>query len=213
LWERLRIRCRHRLIYESSELASNCLRELIIRSADAQFPFAGLIHHLTDICGGNVHRKGVVSITCSSTEENQCWQVVDYDWTNHWYSHSVPNSWIQFDFKDRVVSLTHYSLKSHHGSDYWFVQWTLSGSTDGNSWTILDRRNTQDMTARSITKIFECNERVPAREFYRYIRLTQTGKNSSSHHHFLLTNIDLFGSMKKSRPDVEAIPQRPLRKS
>jgi hypothetical protein len=213
VWARLRIRCRHRLVYDSSELTPNSLTGCVTRTADPQLPFSGLINHLEAVCGGNVHTNGAVSITCSSTAHNQCWQVVDYNWTDYWYSDALANSWIQFDFKDRVVSLTHYALKSHHGSSNFLIQWTLSGSTDGNSWTVLDRRNTQDLNGRSITKIFECNERFSVGEFYRYIRLTQTGKTASNQDYLLLTNIEFFGTMKNSTSDCGAIPQRILHNS
>jgi hypothetical protein len=213
VWDRLRIRCRHRLVYDQSELSSNELRGCVTRSPDAQSPFCGLIGHLGSVCGGNVHTNGAVSITCSSTAHNQCWHVVDSDWTSWWCSNDIANSWIQFDFKDRVVSLTHYALKSHSSSSDWFVQWTLLGSTDGNSWTVLDRRHTQDLNGRSITKIFECNENGAVGRFSRYIRLTQTGKTSSNHDYLVLTNIEFFGSMKNFTLDDGAIPQRPLHNS
>jgi hypothetical protein len=198
VWERLQIRCRHRIVYDRKEMMLNRFTRWVTRSADSQLPFSGLISRLRDICGGNVHTKGVVDITCSSTERNQCWQVVDYAWDNYWHSANQANSWIQFDFKDRVVLLTQYSLKSHPGACAWFLQWTLSGSSDGNSWTVLDRRNTRELCGSAMTKIFECQEGATSREFYRYLRFTNTGKNSSDQDYFLLTNIEFFGSMKNS---------------
>jgi hypothetical protein len=213
VWDRLRIRCRHRLVYDRSELSSKELSGCVTRSPDPQLPFCGLIGDLGSVCGGNVHTKGAVSITCSSTAHNQCWQVVDSDWTSWWCSKDVANSWIQFDFKDRAVSLTHYALKSHSGGGDWFVQWPLLGSTDGNSWTVLDRRHTQDLNGLSIIEIFECNESSRVGSFYRYIRLTQTGKNSSNHDSLKLTNIEFFGSMKNSTSESVTIPQRTLHNS
>jgi hypothetical protein len=104
-------------------------------------------------------------------------------------------------------------LKSHPGSANCLVQWMLSGSTDGNSRTVLDRRNTQDLNGRSITKIFECNECFSVGELFRFIRLTQTGKTSSNQDYLLLTNIEFFGTMNKSTSDCGAIPQRTLHNS
>jgi hypothetical protein len=179
----------------------------MIRSADSQFPFSGLVCYLHDLCGGNIHTKGVVNIVCLSIGRNQCWKVVDYDWNDYWHSNHVASSWIQFGFKNRSVSISHYSLKSHNGSSSEFLHWTLSGSTDGNSWIVLDRRNTEDLKGRSITKTLECNERPSVCKFYRYVRLTQTGKNSNNNDYFILTNIEFFGSMVNFMSHDWVIPQ------
>jgi hypothetical protein len=152
-----------------------------------------LISYLCEECGGNVHEKGFVDITCSSRLLGECWEVVNYRWTDYFCTQNVPNGWIQFDFKDRVVSVTHYALKSHSGDYNCLVQWILQGSMDGNTWSVLDTRNTQDLNGPLITKIFECQSDSSVSEFYRYIRFTQTGKDSSGNHHLLLRNIEFFG--------------------
>jgi hypothetical protein len=109
---------------------------------------------LTELCGGNVHAKGLVAISCSSNERNQCWDVVNYDWNKYWFTSNSPNSWIQFDFKDQPVSLSHYALKSDGNGDCHLLQWALQGSVDRNSWTDLDRRNTQELNRNNVTQIF-----------------------------------------------------------
>jgi hypothetical protein len=84
--------------------------------------WSGLISHLTKLCCGNVHAKGLVAISCSSKGFNQCWDVVNYDWNSYWDTSDSPNGWIQFDFKDRLVSLSHCALKSDGGSHH-LLQW------------------------------------------------------------------------------------------
>jgi hypothetical protein len=125
---------------------------------------------------------------------------VKYDWNDYFYTHNSANSWIQFDFKDRSVSLTHYALKSdgHTYGSYHLLEWTISGSNDGKDWTILDEQNTQDLNGNYVTKMFCCGDSSSVSQFYRYIRLTQTGKNSSGHDHLMLANIEFFGSMVNS---------------
>jgi hypothetical protein len=192
LWSAIWRRCRHQLVYGSDEVPKTRFREV---TPTAESPSCGLIHHLTDICGGNVHERGVVEISCSSTGYNQCWQVVDYNWTNFWYGRNSANSWIQFDFKNREVSINRYALKPHKGSVNWPVQWTLAGSRDGTAWESIDSRNTQELVQASDTKTFDCSDQSNDPRFYRYIRLTQTGKNSSGDHYLLLTNVEFFGSL------------------
>jgi hypothetical protein len=119
---------------------------------------------------------------------------VNYAQEDYWSTQSTPNSWIQFDFKDRVVSLTHYALKSD-GHSYHLLQWTLSGSMDGETWTILDRQNTQDLNGIYKTKIFPCGESSSQGEFSRYIRLSHTGKDSTGNYYLMLAKIEFFGSL------------------
>jgi hypothetical protein len=165
------------------------------------------------MCGGNVHAKGLVAISCSSNWYNQYWDVVNYDWNNYWFTTNSPNSWIQFDFKDRLVSLSHYALKSD-GNECHLLQWALQGSVDGNSWTDLDRRNTQELNGKYLTKIFPCEQRESSSTppFYRYIRLMQTGNDSSGYDHLMLGNFECFGWMMNLR-NIGVVPHLNLRHS
>jgi hypothetical protein len=198
IWHQIWLRSRHKIVYDGTEICHKTaqtaeLKNIVNRHPES--PWSGLICYLCEQCGGNVHEKGLIDITCSSRSHNQCWQVVNYGWTDYFYTENRPNSWIQFDFKDRVVSLTHYALKSHSGEINWFVEWTLQGSMNGNTWSVLDTRNTQELKGKSITKIFECQSISSVSEFYLYIRLTQTGETSHGEDYLILTNIEFFGSI------------------
>jgi hypothetical protein len=201
IWHQLWIRSRHRIVYDLTELARNANRYpgFVTRCPDS--PWSGLIAHLSELCGGNVHAKGAVDISSSSAHRNQCWDVVNYAWNDHWYTCNSPNSWIQFDFKDHLVSITHYALKSDgHGGSHHLLEWAVQGSIDGLSWIDLDRRRTQDLNNNYITKIFSCDATASQPHFYRFIRLLQTGKNSSGNDHLMLANFECFGSMANAPP-------------
>jgi hypothetical protein len=198
IWRQIWIRLRHRIVDEGNDTERKSQRWKDTFRSPPESPWAGLISHLSELCGGNVHEKGLVNITCSSTQKNQCWEIVNYGWTGYIVTDSRPNSWIQFDFKDRVVSLTHYALKSHSGCVNFFVQWILQGSVDGNTWSVLDAQNTQNLNGTSLTKIFPCSVNSSVRRLYRYIRLTQTGKASHGSDVLALANIEFFGLMRNS---------------
>jgi hypothetical protein len=175
----------------------------VIRPGESDSPWSGLICCLREECGGNVHEKGIVDITCSSTERNQCWQIVNYDWNSWFLTNNSANDWVQFDFKDRSVSLSHYALKSDgHSIHHHLLQWKLSGSNDGNKWTIIDERNIQELNGNYVTKMYHCGDTSSISHYYRYIRLTQTGKNSYGYDYLLLANIEFFGSMINSASDL-----------
>jgi hypothetical protein len=200
IWQQLWNRSRHRieLDFNFNLYLNGRYIECLKRTPDS--PWSGLISVLSEFCGGNVHEKDVVVVSCSSTGRNQCWSVVNSDWNDYWYTQSSPNSWIQFDFKDRFVSLTHYTLKSDGYTTHHLLQWTLQGSIDGNSWTDLDRRNTQELNGNYVTKIFPCAEFESSStpHFYRYIRLTQTGKDSYGSDNLMLAGFECFGSIVTS---------------
>jgi hypothetical protein len=184
IWHQLKNRLRHRFIYDLTYFPQNRFTDFVIRSPTS--PWSGLICHLCKKWGGNVHEKGVIEIRCSSTGHNQCWQTVK------------AKSWIQFDFKDRYVSLTEYSLKSDGNSYCHLVERQLAGSMDCNKWTIVDHQKTQDLNGQYITKIVHCNDNSSDSQSYRYIRLTQTGKDSSGYDFLHLSTIEFFGSMMTS---------------
>jgi hypothetical protein len=104
-----------------------------------------------------------------------------------------------FDFKEKKVSLSSYSLKSDGYGGLHLLQWKLEGSNDGSSWTCLDSRNTRDLNGDYIVKNYSTNNH----DSYRYIRITQTGKNSSypglgrpPTDYFRLSQIEFFGTLR-----------------
>lgn len=165
----------------------------------SQGPFAGIISHLSEMCGGNVHEHGVVDITASSSYYNQCHQVVNYGWEGWWFTEKEPNAYIMFDFKYRSVSLSGYTLKSNGSTGgFHLLQWVIEASDDASddSWEIIDSRDTYDLNGRFIVKTYECNHKNS--KFYRFVRLRQTGKNSGGQDNLMLSEIEFFGRLKES---------------
>ena len=155
-----------------------------------------MICHLREECGGNVHEKGIVEITASSNRKNQCHQITNYGWNDWWETRDEANSWVRFDFKTRRVYLKSYSLKSDGGSCQHLLRWSIEGSNDGNEWKEIDKRDTQDLNGNYIVKNYECELNRTSEEFYRYLRLRQTGLNSYNNHYLKLSEIEFFGVLQ-----------------
>jgi hypothetical protein len=155
----------------------------------------GILNHFTEECGGNIHEKGIVNITSSSDARSKCWEVANYGWNDYWASKDVPNSWICFDFKEKSVSLQHYTLKSNNYR-YFCIEWVIEGSNDGNTWKVLDNRNARDLCGNSLVKTYECST-SKSNEFFRFIRMRQTGKDSDNNDNLALAKIEFFGVLKK----------------
>jgi hypothetical protein len=106
----MQARMRRQIIYDREDFLNPRFTGYVTRHPDS--PWSGLISYIRELCFGNVHEKGVIEITSSSNGHNHCWDVVNYDWNDYWFTNCSANSWIQFDFKEWIVSVTHYSLKS-----------------------------------------------------------------------------------------------------
>jgi hypothetical protein len=77
-------------------------------------PFEGIISFLTGTFGGDVESTTVGAVTSSGDGHNHGWQVADHGWAAYMYCNTTttPNLSISFDFGDRTVRTSHYTLKS-----------------------------------------------------------------------------------------------------
>lgn len=167
--------------------------------------FSGIIHHLTETCGGNVHEKGIVEVTASSTNSKFYPKfAVDLDnLDNYFHSESQQNSWLKYDFKQKKIHPTKYSIRSRHwgrGHEH-LKNWVIEGSNSGgdDDWVILDRRN--DVTClddRYAKAVFVIQKKLSDTEFYRYIRLRITGVCSDGREYYIkISALEFFGSIIK----------------
>jgi hypothetical protein len=104
------------------------------------------------------------------------------------------NSWIQFDFQDQPVRLTHYTLKCD-GSSHHLQHWSMLGLDDGMLWTTLDRRTTSDLASSYAMKTFACPHGENPTSFH-FVRRIRTGKNSGGTTHLMLSSVEFFGTLK-----------------
>ena len=155
--------------------------------------FDGIIAHLTRKCDDNVHDKGIVNVTASSAiGGNPPKNAVDPDQSRKFWSENEPNSWICYDFKERRVIPTSYSIRS----SFWVSpkSWVIEVSNDGASWTEVDRRdNNNDLSDGRETANFKISQ-IPS-EGVRFFRLRQTGENHQGHDVLELSSLEVFGTL------------------
>jgi hypothetical protein len=190
LWSSLCSRLRLRVQLSSVPTARLGARRF---EFDPRRPFDGVFAQFTWECGGNVHTKGIISITASSHGMNDPHEVVDYNSSEYWTSRNEANSWLQFDFKSRRIALTNYSIKSKGGSQSHLLEWSVEASNDATSWTVLDRRKTQDLNGNCLVSSYECESQRPPQLTFRFIRLIQTGPNSQGGNVMGLSIVEFFG--------------------
>ena len=162
---------------------------------DPATPLQGIIAYLTNKYGGNVHEKNAVEVTASSCcNGDRAQNVVELGTNSFFCSNNEPNSWIRYDFKERRVALTSYSIRTECG--YYPKSWVLEVSNDGSdeSWEVVDSRGeNEDLNATHVT----CNFTISARPGggFRFVRLRQTGKNHGGYDYLDLTSLELFGTL------------------
>jgi len=166
----------------------------------SEFPFksdlfSGIFDGLSKKLGRNLADSSDVDVTASSIHSDSYLpkNVFKND-SSYWSSNNLPNSWIQFDFKERKVSITSYSLH-----DFFRVKsWKVEGSTDGSTFEIIDNKvDTTDF--QNSNRVFndpgaQKNFPVqPNNRYYRYIRITSTSKDWYNSDLFLLYRVEFFG--------------------
>ena len=113
----------------------------IFYDGNSSHRFHGIIHHLTEKCGGNVNEKGVVTVTASSNNYI-CNKVVDLDSDSIFQTDDTPNQWVRYDFNERRVRPTHYTIRTRNDNcdggnpQNWVIE--VSNSGNDNDWKIIE---------------------------------------------------------------------------
>jgi hypothetical protein len=151
-------------------------------------PLEGIIAYLTRKHGGNVHEKGIVTLTSKSTGFGGLTNVADLRDDSKFESADQPGQWICWDFGEMCIRPTGYTLRA-----YRLKSWVVEGSVNGETWTEIDRRmDNQDFDLpNTTTASFEAAE--PAG--YRFIRLTQVGPKHNNNHILLVRAVEFFGTL------------------
>jgi hypothetical protein len=128
----------------------------------AEFPMQapdsleGIISYLTKKHGGNVHEKGIVTITSQSAYPDALKHVADLTSRTGFDSTNEPGQWVCWDFREMRVRPIHYTIRAAV-----LKSWVVEGSLDGESWTELDRQtDNEDFTVFWSTDSFPtgCSE-------------------------------------------------------
>lgn len=169
--------------------------------------FKGIIHKLGNGNSKSVIDNKIVDFTSSSvTSSMELYQpssAIEYEnKSGGYYFHSKEDdkdTWLCFDFKERKVMPTHYSLKSLASSkQYYNIQsWNIEGSNDGTKWEVLDsRQNEKSLDDKDASNTFEITN---SSDFYRYLRIHQTGPNTykNTDYRFIIRSIEYFGIIQE----------------
>jgi hypothetical protein len=153
----------------------------------------GIIAHLSRKHSGNVHDLGIVTASSATAYDKYIARnATEFNTNSCFNSGDQPNQWLCYDFKDRRIRLTHYSIHSW-GGEFFLRDWKIEGSDDNLNWSCLDERH--DSTTNdghpigtfSVSKENECE--------YRFIRLLLTGNGTCNDDYLILYAFEVFGDL------------------
>jgi uncharacterized coiled-coil protein SlyX len=151
----------------------------------------GIIFYLTRKHGGNVHDKGIVTITSKSVYEDDpvCdpRNVADLASDYEFSSKDEPGQWICWDFHEMRVRLTHYVIFC-----VLLKSWVIELSLDGLNWTEIDRKtDNEDFKQEDEVVSFAVSNSAEC----RFIRLTQTDKRHDGLDYLFIMAVEFFGTL------------------
>lgn len=119
----------------------------------------------------------------------------------HIGQHLEEDAFIEFDFVNRKINLTSYTIQTIYNAtgNLHPKTWKMVGSNDHNSWELIDlKENNDELNGPSKCAHFECS--TPGK-YYRYIKYVQIDNWRASYHEIYkyyvgLSRIEFFGSIK-----------------
>jgi hypothetical protein len=158
----------------------------------------GIIAYLTKKHGGNVHEKGIVTITSRSVangdpeRDSAPKHVADLATDSGFWSGEDWLEWVCWDFHEMRVALTYYTIRS-----LWLRSWGLEGSLDGEEWKWLaykdDSREFDDRRRPCVS--FPCCEPEDEPQPFRFIKLSKQGSDVRGGPRLCLYAVEFFGTL------------------
>lgn len=166
----------------------------------------GIMYYLSEKTKGNINDNGTIKITSNSyySESYHPKNLVDYNNNNYYYSGDDNNIFILFDFKDNLIQLTNYSIKSssNEQNHYHLKNWVIEVSNDEEEWKEIDSHS-YDSTLNDRNVIATFVVKKENDEFYRFVRLRQTGcswgKYSIDVYTLCFKYIEFFGKLRMKK--------------
>jgi hypothetical protein len=150
----------------------------------------GIISYLTQKHGGNVHDKGIVTITSKSVDPKYAVRnVADLTSGSEFWSRTEPGQWVCWDFHEMRVRPTHYTIDAS-----WLKSWVVESSLDGEAWTEIDRK-TDNQDFKKVSWTMTASFAVSNSAECRFIRLTQTGERHCADHLLRIEAVEVFGTL------------------
>ena len=161
--------------------------------------FEGIIKYLQDRDGKNLHEKGIIIISASSTHSSaKPEKVIDYNWNDRWCSNGeTPGEWWEMNFVNKKVKINGYSIKTYSCVQWNHLKnWVIEGKNVGEEWEEIDRQDNNDLNGASYQHYFSIPKTTKP---YQCIRIKNIGKDHFPYgvsYFLVLTNFEIFGEIQ-----------------
>lgn len=159
--------------------------------------FDGIMRNLTNKTGGNIHDNQTIEITSNSIHSSYevPSNVVNYNTDNYYLSKNIKESFILFNFKNKFVRISNYSIMSYSICKSCLKNWVIEASNDGKAWTEIDKReNNSSLIGDKKINTFSIKHKDNL--FYQFIRLRQTDYSwSDDGCYFGIYMMEFFGAI------------------
>jgi hypothetical protein len=152
----------------------------------------GILAYLTKNHGGNLHEKGIVTVTGSSINTIQ--RLTDPLNSSGYVSWTVADGWFCYDFRNMRIAATHYAVQSCCSNNF-PQSWVIEVSDDGSSWESV--HTVSDSMALKTGKVIVSYSLAQQRRF-RFLRMNCFGLNHAGNLEFHLYGFELFGNLFES---------------
>jgi hypothetical protein len=164
----------------------------------------GILCGLTSRFGGNLHDKGIVTVSASSRKSGSVSDILDLTQPTCFSTEKEHAPWISLDFHDRIVSPTGYTVilgRSMMKSVLLLSSFRLEVSMDGTRWTTIDRHPS---LASSDSDPDLCHYQLvgsPAEGRYLRIMACMTDEISHAEAPLAIIAWEIFGTVRIRGPD------------
>ena len=199
-WRSISRRLKHDVLLGKDELQETKERykkpKVQTFSYESDQKFEGILNYLRQISNGKIYNEvGITASTYQNTREPQN-VIIFEDQNKEFYTENSTNSWICFDFKERRVIPTHYTLKGHsYGENGDHPKtWVIEGSKDNSKWEVIDeQKNCNFLNGSFYVHTFAISQQNS--DEFHYIRMRLTGLNCGNDNKLKLNAFEIYGQL------------------
>ena len=160
--------------------------------------FQGIINYLCLQTGGNIYDNKTIDITADSiiSDTYHPKNLIDYENDNYYQVNNSPKAEICFDFKDKSVQLSSYSIKSGYTTENvrHLRNWAVDVSNDKKTWRNVDEHfEDSSVNGKFIIKTFKTKEKS---NFYRFVRFRILSVSWLNDYYSYFNNLEFYGKIK-----------------
>jgi hypothetical protein len=110
------------------------------------------------------------------------------------HTQSGAGQWMKLNLIAKTIKPRYYLIQGRRDFNGQHLRnWQLQGSNDDSNWDVLDTQSSNTAIGQGTWFIGDCRE---VTQYYRYLRIFQTGNNSSSASFLTFSQIEFYGDLQ-----------------